>query len=338
MSTSTITKSSLPHRIRVVGGPLRGAILPLPPDSLLRIGRGDTADLQLHDERVSREHAQVVAGPDGIYWLVDLGSSNGTRVGSHCVDRFELTLDTTFHIEGHTLLFERDVPVSPNAETRVVAFRSPSMSEEPVEPDTTLRKRGAKAGAPARRPASSTTKHRRIMATHADGTPYAGNLVEDIAELHDLRRAWERGEIRTTRQLDRLESLDDRLGLSPRSTVPTHMHTRMSCYLPVSLRLPDGQSISAATVGLGGNGAELLAYGHGLSSGDTLWLTIELVKGRHVRTLVFSCRVMWCNGNNVGLWFSGQRRQHAMGETWRGFRVSDVFAVENVPYDDVEPR
>lgn len=116
------------------------------------------------------------------------------------------------------------------------------------------------------------------------------------------------------------------------------MHTRMSCYLPVSLRLPDGQSISAATVGLGGNGAELLAYGHGLSSGDTLWLTLELVKGRHMRTLVFSCRVMWCNGNNVGLWFSGQRRQHAMGKTWRGFRVSDVFPVENVPYDDVEPR
>src|SRR5262245_37671343 len=43
------------------------------------IGTGDTADLKLKDETVSRAHAEISKTKDG-YLLKDLGSTNGTFV------------------------------------------------------------------------------------------------------------------------------------------------------------------------------------------------------------------------------------------------------------------
>ncbi len=44
------------------------------------IGREHDADLRLTDLAVSRYHAVVTVGPDGVASLRDLGSSNGTYV------------------------------------------------------------------------------------------------------------------------------------------------------------------------------------------------------------------------------------------------------------------
>lgn len=50
-----------------------------PPESTLVIGRGDEAHWVILDEDLSRAHAEVRRGWDGVT-IVDLGSKNGTRV------------------------------------------------------------------------------------------------------------------------------------------------------------------------------------------------------------------------------------------------------------------
>jgi pSer/pThr/pTyr-binding forkhead associated (FHA) protein len=47
--------------------------------SRLTVGRGSSCDLTIADTTVSREHAAFVLRGD-TWWVVDLGSTNGTRV------------------------------------------------------------------------------------------------------------------------------------------------------------------------------------------------------------------------------------------------------------------
>ncbi|MGE0550239.1 MAG: FHA domain-containing protein [Kofleriaceae bacterium] len=66
--------------LEVERGPLVGArrLLP-PPEATFVIGRGDEATWVLLDEDLSRTHAEVRRGWDGVT-VRDLGSKNGTRV------------------------------------------------------------------------------------------------------------------------------------------------------------------------------------------------------------------------------------------------------------------
>jgi pSer/pThr/pTyr-binding forkhead associated (FHA) protein len=79
----------------VIAGPDEGTLFKLEGDSLVTIGRGDDATMQLVDERSSRVHCgvspkQVIAGDFGIpvkrWALSDQGSSNGTRIGAERID------------------------------------------------------------------------------------------------------------------------------------------------------------------------------------------------------------------------------------------------------------
>ena len=51
----------------------------IPADGSLVVGRAVTSDLTVFDPTVSRKHAELVAGSDGVT-VTDLGSSNGTFV------------------------------------------------------------------------------------------------------------------------------------------------------------------------------------------------------------------------------------------------------------------
>ena len=51
----------------------------LTPGRTVTIGRGSTNEIVIKDERCSRNHAEVRAGPTA-YIIVDLGSTNGTMV------------------------------------------------------------------------------------------------------------------------------------------------------------------------------------------------------------------------------------------------------------------
>lgn len=66
--------------LEIERGPHAGARRALaPPESTLVIGRGDEADWVIVDEDLSRAHAEIRRGWDGVT-AVDLGSKNGTRL------------------------------------------------------------------------------------------------------------------------------------------------------------------------------------------------------------------------------------------------------------------
>ena len=66
--------------LEIVRGPLAGAKRMLaPPESTLVIGRGDEAGWIIADDDLSRVHAEVRRGWEGIH-IADLGSKHGTKV------------------------------------------------------------------------------------------------------------------------------------------------------------------------------------------------------------------------------------------------------------------
>jgi FHA domain len=67
--------------LRIERGPSAGAVRALPPpEAVLVIGRGDDAGWGMPGADLSRAHAEIRRGWDGV-WIRDLGSKNGTRVG-----------------------------------------------------------------------------------------------------------------------------------------------------------------------------------------------------------------------------------------------------------------
>lgn len=80
--------------LTVVGGPETGRVFPLHPGTYF-IGRDITADIQIHDDTVSKLHAKVIVG-DGVE-IVDNNSSNGVVLGGVSVAR--ATVQSTDAIE-----------------------------------------------------------------------------------------------------------------------------------------------------------------------------------------------------------------------------------------------
>lgn len=87
----------------VVRGPLAGARYVLDQE-VTSIGRHPDADLLLDDVTVSRHHAEVRRG-DGQLTLVDMGSLNGTYVGSHRVEEHALAMGDQVQIGRFKLVY-----------------------------------------------------------------------------------------------------------------------------------------------------------------------------------------------------------------------------------------
>jgi pSer/pThr/pTyr-binding forkhead associated (FHA) protein len=80
-----------PTQVVVVDGPSAGAAAAL-DDAPILIGRGSDAAIRLDDDYVSTRHARIASNGD--QWFVeDLGSTNGTYIGSH-----RLTQPTTLQL------------------------------------------------------------------------------------------------------------------------------------------------------------------------------------------------------------------------------------------------
>lgn len=92
-----------PVTLRIIEGPDQGRIckeLPLP----LTIGRDENNTIELHDERVSRSHLKIMEENKKIL-LVDLGSSNGTRVNGNIVQFYTLSPGDLISIGQTHILF-----------------------------------------------------------------------------------------------------------------------------------------------------------------------------------------------------------------------------------------
>jgi pSer/pThr/pTyr-binding forkhead associated (FHA) protein len=77
--------------------------------SSISLGRATTNDIVLDDARVSRRHAQLDCGPQGVS-LVDLGSSNGTRVNGIRIDRATLVPGDTISLGSQQLRYRVEDP------------------------------------------------------------------------------------------------------------------------------------------------------------------------------------------------------------------------------------
>ncbi len=72
---------------------------------MYRIGRETNSDIQLLDSESSRSHAEFRVHEDGKYELVDLGSSNGTRINGSRVSRSVLRSGDRIEIGGTLMIY-----------------------------------------------------------------------------------------------------------------------------------------------------------------------------------------------------------------------------------------
>jgi DNA-binding CsgD family transcriptional regulator len=77
--------ASEPACIEVCSGSAKGKVLPLAVGTTL-IGRSPKAHVSLDDDGVSRRHAKLAIGPEGIVNLIDLDSTNGTFLNGARID------------------------------------------------------------------------------------------------------------------------------------------------------------------------------------------------------------------------------------------------------------
>lgn len=75
----------------------------------ISLGRAMTNDIILEDSRISRSHARLECGPGGCE-LIDLGSSNGTRLNGMRVERAWLKAGDRLTLGGLELRYEADRP------------------------------------------------------------------------------------------------------------------------------------------------------------------------------------------------------------------------------------
>jgi pSer/pThr/pTyr-binding forkhead associated (FHA) protein len=91
-----------PH-LRIVAGPMEGQELPLGDELLIGRNYGDPGALG-GDPRLSRRHARIARGPGGVYFVEDLGSTNGTKVNGQRLYRTHSLKDgDEIHVGSSTL-------------------------------------------------------------------------------------------------------------------------------------------------------------------------------------------------------------------------------------------
>jgi FhaA, N-terminal domain/FHA domain len=71
------------------------------------LGRSRDADVQVEDPNVSRRHAEIVQ-EGSTYWVVDLGSTNGTEVDGRRIQRARLDDGSRFTIGETTVTFSTE--------------------------------------------------------------------------------------------------------------------------------------------------------------------------------------------------------------------------------------
>ena len=75
--------------LRILNGSLESQEIELSPDPMT-VGRSSSCEVRIADAGISSKHAKIWC-EDGQYFLMDLGSTNGTFVNDRDVDRERLS-------------------------------------------------------------------------------------------------------------------------------------------------------------------------------------------------------------------------------------------------------
>ena len=87
----------------ILTGAHEGKVIKLPISGTFTIGRGDTCELVLDDDGISRNHARIVVSNGGAY-VEDLDSRNGTFIGPQAIKRQRLLGDEIIRVGARTVL------------------------------------------------------------------------------------------------------------------------------------------------------------------------------------------------------------------------------------------
>lgn len=121
------------HVFTIFQGPNAGRRFTLAQQALM-LGRGETCDVTLADERASRHHAKLLPEPDGPR-LLDEGSSNGTFVNGRLVNEARLNPGDIIAIGHSSIIFGPEAP-SPERLAELARSR-PKIPAEEVEGEPT---------------------------------------------------------------------------------------------------------------------------------------------------------------------------------------------------------
>src|SRR5262245_38864695 len=112
----------MPSLVTVIKGPNAGRRYPL-DDKCTVIGRQPDAGIYLESLAVSRHHAQIIC-EDGVYFVQDVGSSNGTYVNGHRIaGRVPLTDRDTIQIGPYEMGVVVEPPSQPSDPPQVIRAR-----------------------------------------------------------------------------------------------------------------------------------------------------------------------------------------------------------------------
>ena len=314
-------------QLRVLDGPARGTTCGV--GARLGIGRSTSADLQLVEHEVSRQHARIIEDERGRHVLVDLESSNGTFVGGRAIQRHVLRAHDVITVAGVELVYE-PVPAAtaPLAETPVDVHALRRGTEHPV---VVARTHAPTAPVAAAVPAGALLDRdgRALVFERPDGREYEGNLVDDVSEYRMLRAQHLRGGFSDPSMRDAFARLGARLA-QPRSSDPRlarRAFCRFGCWLPADVRLPSGDVLPCHVRDLGVDGAQLVTESHELGAEVLVWLAIDVVDSGRPRSIVLAARVAWTDGEFAGLAFASAPRP-----------VDGRYAERPDRRDDVEDR
>src|SRR5216683_3324929 len=117
--------------LRVLNGSLEGQEIELIPDPQT-VGRGSSCNIKIGDAGVSSKHAKIWC-EDGVFFVMDLGSTNGTFVNDRDVDREQLEDGDTVTFGMTKAQFVADQP-KPRAAPPAAAGRGAAASRARTPP------------------------------------------------------------------------------------------------------------------------------------------------------------------------------------------------------------
>ena len=85
------------------------------------IGRGGECDVQLPDQKVSRNHAKITVDESGGYWIENL-SSNGTRLNAAMLEeKIQLSAGDRVYIADYVMIYyPEDAPAVKHEEDETI--------------------------------------------------------------------------------------------------------------------------------------------------------------------------------------------------------------------------
>lgn len=316
------------HRLRVLNGPLQGAKYGI--SGHVTIGRSCESDVQVLQDGISRNHAQVFAMPDGRHRVVDLRSANGTFVDDRRIRECVLESGMVVRIGLTRLVYEpvprpelehsdveemmlrrvggeglRTLQAGEHERSTETTSEDASGSEREVSSADLLAPAPAAEGTgAARRRGDGLDARDRLMATLPDGSRYPGDLLDDVVAYRSLRTKKLRGDELEHGDEARFHALDVQLRPPPDRSGFRQYH-RYGCHIPAFIRLLAGRTLPVVVENLGVDGAKVCVPWHRLATNTIAWLAIDVVRNRQSSILVFSGRVVWWECEHLGMSFSG---------------------------------